>query len=58
MKTKKYLDVKIQRKNGSWFNNPLKLSEAHLISKIAQENQKIIIYSAECNLSHYKYLFG
>lgn len=38
MNTKKYLHLTITNPAGTTFTNPLKLSEAHLISTIAQEN--------------------
>lgn len=55
---KKYLHCTITNNNGTTFTNPLKLSEVHLISQIAQENQKIIIRLETCTKEQYKAIFG
>jgi hypothetical protein len=59
MKTKKYLKVLGKRNDGTLFSNPLKLSEAHLISKIAQENMYITrVQCIEVPESEYNAIFG
>lgn len=56
---KKYLSVIVTRKDGTTFRNPLKLSEVHLISKIAQENLSIEVRLIECaTTGQYKAIFG
>lgn len=60
MKLKKYLDVKKHRTNGAVWDNPLKLSEAYLISQMAQdvEFDKIIVRLAEATPEQYEAIFG
>jgi len=58
MKTKQYLNLIVTDKNGNKFRNPLKLSEAHLISKIAQENYHISVTLMTVNPYLYKSIFG
>ncbi|GAG88883.1 unnamed protein product [marine sediment metagenome] len=55
---KKYLNVRVQRNNMQWNDNPLKLSEAHFLSQLAQENHKLVVTCDECTKERYKYLFG
>lgn len=55
---KKYLKITITTHNGLSVENPLKLSEAHLISKMAQENKKLEIKIVECDAKSYKFIFG
>jgi hypothetical protein len=60
MKTKKYLYIIVRHADGKTHKNPLKLSEAYLISKIAQDyaNATIIIELATATTEQYKYIFG
>ena len=58
MKTKKYLKVLVNRNDGTWFSNPLKLSEAHLVSQIAQENKSLTVQLIETSNEGYKAIFG
>lgn len=55
---KKYLDVRVTKHDGSTFSNPLKLSEAYLISQLAQNSQRVMVTCLECNKEYYKSLFG
>jgi hypothetical protein len=55
---KKYLSVQVTRRDGKMFCNPLKLSESHLISKMAKENKSLHIILMECNSKEYKSIFG
>jgi hypothetical protein len=55
---KKYLNVDVCTHDGRTFNNPLKLSEAHLIGKLAQENKAVTVTFVECTKLRYKLLFG
>jgi hypothetical protein len=55
---KKYLNVIVTRKNGSIFTNPLKLSEAHFISQLAQENLKLEVHIVEIHKADYNSIFG
>lgn len=58
MKTYQYLHVIVTNKNGTKFLNPLKLSEAHIISKIAQENESLTITLKICSKEQYKLRFN
>jgi hypothetical protein len=58
MKTKKYLDVEVTRKDNSIFFNPLKLSEAYLINQILKDNEYVKIKLVECDPKEYKLIFG
>ena len=59
MKTKRYLRVMIKTLRGTTIANPLKLSESHLISKIAQENDHIfLVRLITCSDKEYKTIFG
>lgn len=55
---KKYLDCVITTHEGKTIHNPLKLSEAHLISKMAQENKEVTVKAKECEDKYYKLTFG
>jgi len=55
---KKYLNCIITTKSGQVVNNPLKLSEVSLISKIAQENKSVFVELREMDLRTYKITFG
>ena len=59
MKTKRYLRVMVKTLRGTTIANPLKLSESHLISKIAQENDHIfLVRLITCSDKEYKSIFG
>lgn len=55
---KKYLDITVWRNDGSHFNNPLKLSEVHLVNKLAKENQRLTVFLTEVSKETYKFIFG
>ena len=55
---KKYLNVIVITKTGKRFINPLKLSEVHFISKLAQENEELTVQCFECSEAGYKAIFG
>ena len=55
---KKVLHCIVTRKDGATFTNPLKLSEAHLISQLAKENRKVEVFFEEIGKEQYKELFG
>ncbi len=55
---KKYLHCVILKKDGSTFENPLKLSEAHLISKMAQDHKSVTVSIKEVGESAYKAIIG
>ena len=54
---KKYLQCLVTRKDGSIYSNPLKLSEAYLISQLAQENEKVSVKAKECTKGEYESMF-
>ena len=58
MKTKKYLSVHVTSNDGSHFENPLKLSEAHFVSQLAQENMKVEVTCEEVSELEFKTIFG
>ena len=58
MKTKKYLHVTVTRSDNTTFVNELKLSEAHFISQLAQENKSLTVCLVLCDGSDYKLIFG
>jgi hypothetical protein len=58
MKTKSYLNLFVTDKQGNKFRNPLKLSEAYLISKIAKENFNISVTLYTVSDKEYKSIFG
>lgn len=55
---KKYLNCIITTHAGTTFSNPLKLSEAHLISQIAQEQKSVTVTLVKCDSKTYKTIFG
>lgn len=57
---RKYLFVMVHRKDGSKWENPLKISEVHLISQMAQDEgtEKLTVTLTETTSSGYKYIFG
>jgi len=60
MKNKKYLNVIKHRTNGRTWSNPLKLSEAYLISQMAQdiEYSHLTVTLGEATPEGYKAIFG
>ena len=57
-KNKKYLMCKITLHSGAVVDNELKLGEAHLISKMAQENKKVEVTCIETHPEDYKAIFS
>lgn len=55
---KKYLDVKITSHSGKVWDNPLKLSEGHLIPPLAANNRHLTVRCVEITESEYKLIFG
>lgn len=55
---KKFLFVEVTRRDGSKFINELKLSEAYLISQLAQEHAVLIVRLEKCSHERYKSIFG
>lgn len=55
---KKYLKVTVYQHNGKTFENPLKLSEAHLIVNLAKENNWVQVEYATMNKEKYQTIFG
>jgi hypothetical protein len=58
MNLKKYLQVVVKTHSGFTFTNPLKLSEAHFVSQLAQENESLKVFLVECTPKAYKTIFG
>ncbi len=54
---KKYLDCTVTMNSGDTFNNPLKLSEAYLVSQLAQENEKVVVHLQEVSKERYDQIF-
>ena len=55
---KKYLSCTVTSNLGLVFDNPLKLSEVHLISQLAKENKKVVVTMIVCSKEQYKQIFG
>ncbi len=55
---KKYLMCVIETREGRTVSNPLKLSEAYLIGKMAQENKSVTVSVKETDARDYKIIFG
>jgi hypothetical protein len=55
---KKFLNVTVNRNDGSVFQNHLKLSEVHLINQILNENKSILIFLDTCTKERFKIIFG
>lgn len=55
---KKYLSCIMTLENGLEQSNPLMLSEARLISTMAQNVKSIKVTCVECSKEEYKRLFG
>lgn len=58
MRTREYLDCSVKTHEGRWFNNPLKLSEVHLVKTLARENEFVEVILAECSQETYELMFG
>jgi hypothetical protein len=58
MKTKNYLRVNVKRNDGSYFLNPLKLSEAMLINKLVKDNESVWVTLMTVSTDEYKSIFG
>ncbi len=56
--TKKYLKCTVTPNVGKVFENPLKLSEAYMISQLAQENNNVLVKFVETDESTYNFIFG
>lgn len=56
--TRKILDCWITTNEGKFVHNPLMLSEAHLISKMAQENKSVEVTCKEVTTGYYNITFG
>ena len=57
MKKKKYLKVMVTTHGGTVFSNQLRLSEAHFISQLAQENKILTVQLIECDEATYNVYF-
>lgn len=57
MRTYRYLKATIT-KNGKTKLHNLKLSDAYMLSRMAQESEKVVIRSACCNVNQYNKIFG
>lgn len=58
MKTRKMLRVKVISRDGRFFLNPLMLSEARLISQLAQNSSKLEVTCVDVEESEFKRTFG
>lgn len=58
MRTYRYLKATVTKPNGTTSLRNLKLSDAYMLSRMAQDNQKVVIRSACCNPHQYKKIFG
>lgn len=59
MKTEfKYINCVVTTHDGNSFSNPLKLSEAHLISKLVQENKLVQCTLDTVTKQMYKLMFN
>lgn len=56
---KYYLSVTVHKKDGSTYDNPLKLSEVHLIKKILKMDfvANVTVEITECDKYHFDMLF-
>lgn len=55
---KQYINCSVVTHKGVIFQNPLKLSESHLIVRLLKENKKVEVNLIECDDKTYKFLFG
>ena len=55
---KQYLHCISRPKRGDDMRHNLKLSEAHLIAKIALECDKVLVSAQTCTKAEYKLMFG
>lgn len=58
MRTYRYLKATVTRNDGTTKLHNLKLSDAYMLSRMAQESEKVVIRSACCNPNQYKKIFG
>ena len=54
---KKYLNIRVTNHRGDVFSHHLKLSEAHFISQLAQENKYLVVRMYKCDSKTYKSIF-
>lgn len=57
MRLYKYLKATVTKSDGTTKLHNLKLSDAYMLSRMAQENDKVVIRSACCNPHQYKSIF-
>jgi hypothetical protein len=57
MRTYKYLKATVTKPDGTTKLHNLKLSDAYMLSRMAQQNDKVVIRSACCNKNQYKSIF-
>lgn len=55
--TKQYLDVVVVSHKGTVSNNPLKLSEGHLIPPLAENNKSLLVKHKSCTQAQYDCMF-
>lgn len=53
-----YINCSVYTHTGTVFQNPLKLSESHLIVRLLKENKKVEVNLKECDKETYKFIFG
>jgi hypothetical protein len=58
MKGRQYLRVVVTAHSGTTFENPLKLSEAHFVSQLAQENRSLYVELISCSVETYNIYFN
>lgn len=54
---KEYLACTVTRHDGTQFNNPLKLSEAYMVSTLCKENREVTIVRVKAPKSLYNAIF-
>lgn len=57
-KEKTFLQCVVSMKDGRSFENPLMLSEAHLISTLAKLHEKVVVTAVKCDPDKYKRIFN
>lgn len=55
---KEYLYCKVVKHDGTIFNNPLKLSEAYMVSTLCRENREVVIRRVKIPKSLYNAQFN
>lgn len=55
---KQYLKLKITSHTGKVWDNPLKMSEGHLIPLLAANNRNLTVMCVEVTEKEYKLIFG